>query len=85
MYDLYASTARHPPKHDIRGNSGAGIDDGLIRLSVVLENPEDLIEDSGWALQAVEESGCRKYVNPFQLIFCAFSPAPTCKADKSDG
>ena len=31
----------------------AGIDDGLIRLSVGLENPEDLIEDLDQALKAV--------------------------------
>jgi len=31
----------------------AGIDDGLIRLSVGLENPEDLIEDLSQALRAV--------------------------------
>jgi methionine-gamma-lyase len=31
----------------------AGIDDGLIRLSVGLENPEDLIDDLDQALRAV--------------------------------
>jgi methionine-gamma-lyase len=31
----------------------AGIDDGLIRLSVGLENPEDLIEDLDQALKVV--------------------------------
>ncbi|MEZ5596438.1 MAG: O-acetylhomoserine aminocarboxypropyltransferase [Pseudomonadales bacterium] len=50
-----ASTTHH--RMDAQALADAGIGEGLIRLSIGLEDPRDLIEDLGRALKAVERAG----------------------------
>jgi O-acetylhomoserine (thiol)-lyase len=41
---------------DAKALAAAGISEGLIRLSVGLEDPDDLVEDLGQALRASQKS-----------------------------
>ncbi|MCP5180758.1 MAG: O-acetylhomoserine aminocarboxypropyltransferase [Pseudomonadales bacterium] len=50
-----ASTTHH--RMDAQALADAGIGEGLIRLSIGLEDPRDLIDDLGRALKAVERAG----------------------------
>ncbi|MBM4205412.1 MAG: O-acetylhomoserine aminocarboxypropyltransferase [Gammaproteobacteria bacterium] len=50
-----ASTTHH--RMDAQALKAAGIGEGLIRLSIGLEDPWDLMEDLGRALRAVERAG----------------------------
>lgn len=52
-----ASTTHH--RMDAQALRAAGIGEGLIRLSIGLEDPKDLIEDLGRALRAVEKAAGR--------------------------
>ncbi|MBT3769544.1 MAG: bifunctional O-acetylhomoserine aminocarboxypropyltransferase/cysteine synthase, partial [Acidiferrobacteraceae bacterium] len=49
-----ASTTHH--RMDTKALAAAGISEGLIRLSVGLEDPDDLVEDLGQALRASQKS-----------------------------
>ncbi len=52
-----ASTTHH--RMDANALRAAGIGEGLVRLSIGLEDPRDLIEDLGRALRAVEKAGAK--------------------------
>ena len=53
-----ASTTHH--RMDAAALRAAGIGEGLVRLSIGLEDPRDLLDDLGRALRAVEKSGVEK-------------------------
>ena len=51
------SGQHHALPHERRGAGGAGITQGTIRLSIGLEDPDDLIDDLKRALKAAEKAG----------------------------